>query len=107
MVQIVAQKLARVRRLARTDRLRRATDDHVPTGLTPFWAEINQVVSALDDLHIVLDYQQRVPLCEEPVKGVQELVNVLKVQARGRLIEDEQVRAPRCHAHMRGQLQPL
>ena len=100
MVQIVAQKLASVRRLARTDRLRRATDDHVPAGFTPFWPEVDQVISTLDDLHIVLDHQQRVPLFEEPVKGVQELVNVLEVQTRGRLIEDEQVRALRCHAHM-------
>ena len=60
--QIVAQELAGVRRRTLAHLLRCPTGDHSTTGLTPFWAKINEVIGTFNDFHIVLDHEQRVPL---------------------------------------------
>ena len=44
-------------------------------------SKVDQVIGAFDDLHVVLDDEQRVPLLQKAVKGPEQRGDVMKVQA--------------------------
>ena len=48
------------------------------------------MVGALDDFHVVLDNQDGVASGYQGVEGIEQSLNVVEVQTRGRFVEDKQ-----------------
>ena len=67
-----------------------------PAGPT-LGSQVNQVVRRADDIEIVLDDDDGVPLIDELVQHVEQTTRVLEVQTGGRLVQDVQ-RPPRAAA---------
>src|SRR5688572_22918103 len=88
-----SEKSSRVRVVLLCDFLRRSGSHDGPTVGAGVRAEIDDVIGALDHFEIVLDHEQRVALLDEPGEHAEQQGNVVEMQARGRLIEDEQRRA--------------
>src|SRR5699024_2374736 len=66
---------------------RRAGGDDPPAAGAPVGTEVDDVVGRLDDVQVVLDDDHRVPLVDQPVQHLEQLADVLEVQARGRLVQ--------------------
>ena len=79
-----------------SERLRRASDhfgssldDHAAPAVGGAGAEIDDVVGGLHQLQIVLDDDQRMADGQQRVEAVEQLHDVVKVQAGSRLVEQE------------------
>ena len=59
-----------------------------PPSLAGLGADVDEPVGGLDDLQVVLDDDHRVAQVGQAVDDVQELADVVEVQAGGRLVED-------------------
>src|SRR5262249_37987654 len=70
-------------------------------------AHIDEPVGRLDDVEVVLDHQQRRSGFEQFTKRSKQLGDVVKVQARGRLIEDVESAAIVCTRQVRAKLEAL
>ena len=64
-------------------------DDGATTSAS-LGSEVDDVVGALDDIHIVLHNQNSVAAREETVEGGKEMTDVVEMQARGGVVKDEQ-----------------
>ena len=73
----------------------RALGDDPAAVLAPFGAQVEDPVGRLHHVEVVLDDDDRVPLVLEPVQHLQQLLDVVEVQAGGGLVEDVQ-RLARC-----------
>jgi hypothetical protein len=100
IVEVAMQELSGVGTAALADGFGRATGDHLPTPLTAFRSQVDDVIRTLDDFQIVLDHHQRVALFEQPVERAQEFAHSHDVQSGGRLDENEQARLVILHAHV-------
>jgi hypothetical protein len=69
---------------------RRACADDLSARVAALRPEIDQPVGRGDDVEVVLDHQQRMTGLQQAPERVQELRNVVEVQTRRRLIEQEQ-----------------
>ena len=69
--------------------IRCALEDDCSTLTTRFGAEVNNVVGALDNLHIVLHDNYRMTGSNQRIKRLEKAVNVVDVQSRSRLVEDK------------------
>ncbi|MGH2550360.1 MAG: hypothetical protein ACRDHN_13275, partial [Thermomicrobiales bacterium] len=67
---------------------RRAFDDDATAGGAGFWAEIDQPISRLDDVEIMLDDDDRVAEIDEAIEHIEQLADVVEVQAGRWLVED-------------------
>ena len=80
-----------------------ATSSGVPAATTQaaagagLGAEVDDPVGRLDHVQVVLDHDDRVAQVHQPVEHVEQLVNVVEVQAGGRLVEEVE-RVGRCWA---------
>ena len=54
--------------------------------VTALWAEVDDPVSGLDDVEVVLDDEHRVTLVDEVMEHSEETSNVLEVQPGRRLV---------------------
>ena len=63
--------------------------DNVTSFVPGFRAEVNDPISALDDLEVVLDDQHRMTGIDETLKSLQQNADVVKVQAGGRFVEEK------------------
>ena len=72
--------------------------DHRTAGLPAFGTQINNPVRGADHVQVVFYHHQRVPGGDQPAEGAQQLGDVLEVQARGRLVEQEQLALARHRA---------
>ena len=94
------------------DLLRRSLGHNRPAPVSPLGPEVYQIVGVFNDLKIMLDNQDRMAAFDQLLKGVQQLLDIGKMQPGGRLIKDEQ-RAlvsgvfGALLGNMRGQLQAL
>ena len=75
--------------------------------LAAFGAEVDDPVGRLDHVEIVLDDDHRVAEIDQPAEHVQQLADVVEVQAGGRLVEDVERVAGVDAAQFGGQLDPL
>ena len=86
----------------------RAFGDDRAAGVAAFGAEVDEPVGGGDDVEVVLDDDDRVPRRDEAVERRDELRDVGEVQARRRLVEEEQRAALRAGVGELGrELQPL
>src|SRR5579885_2919858 len=70
------------------DLLRRAGGDDLAAAVTAFRTEIDDPIRSLDDVKIVLDDDDGVAVVAQPVQHAEQLLDVVEVQAGGRLIEN-------------------
>src|SRR5690606_40835595 len=82
-----------MRALLRRDRLGRARRDDLTAARAPFGPQIDDPVCRLDHVQVVLDDDYRIALIAQLVEHLEELRDVLEMQARRRLVEDIQGRA--------------
>ena len=77
-----------MRRLHGRDLLRRALGNDLPSVYTPFRSQIDDPIGSLDDIQVVLDHHHCVAVIAQPVQHVEQLLDIVEVQAGGRLVED-------------------
>ncbi len=77
-----------MRRRVVRDLLRRGHREHAPAILTAFRTQIDDPVSDLDHVEVVLDDHERVPGFQQLPERGQQLRDVVEVQTGGRLVED-------------------
>ena len=70
------------------DSFRRAGHDDFSAAVAAFGAEVDYVIGALYDVHIMLDDDDGVASVDEAVEDGQELADVVEVEAGGGLVED-------------------
>lgn len=70
------------------DFLGSSRDHHLATGISTFWPHIDDMISAGDQVQIMLDDNHRVAAIDEFVKHLGKQANIGKVQSGGRLIKD-------------------
>ncbi len=79
----------------------------LPASLASLGAEVDHVVRALDELHVVLDDEETVAPEDEVLERFDEEPYVVVVQPRRRLVENEEHVAFRALRHVAGELQSL
>src|SRR5689334_16065772 len=82
------EELAGVAARRLDDVLRRPPGDDLAAAVAAFGAEADHPVRGLDDFEIVLDHDDRVALRNQLVQHLQELLDVVEMQAGGRLVEN-------------------
>src|ERR1041385_5141815 len=75
------------------DLLGGALGDDLAAGVAAFGAEVDDPVGALDDVEVVLDDDDGVAGVDEALQDAEQVLDVVHVQARRRLVEDVE-RAP-------------
>ncbi len=65
---------------------RRALGNHLTTPISPLWTQINDPISILDHVQIVLNDDHRVPLINQTRQYRQQFLNVSEVQTGRRLV---------------------
>ena len=68
--------------------LGRPLGDDPAAAVAPFGAEVDDPVGGLDHVEVVLDDDDRVARAREAVEDLEQLADVLEVEAGGRLVED-------------------
>src|SRR3569833_4231204 len=81
---ISCQRLPRERARMRLDLVRGPNANDLATPLTAIRPKVNDPVRSADEIEIVLDDQQRMPRRQQLSESLEELGDVLEVQARGR-----------------------
>src|SRR5437870_8659075 len=82
------QILARRRDRGLRNRLGRAFGDDLAAVDAAAGAKVDHPVGGLDDVEVVLDHDHGVAGVDQAVEDVEELADVLEVEAGGRLVED-------------------
>ena len=82
------EERARVAPLHLDHVLGRAGGDDLAAAVAAFGAEVDDPVGGLDDVEIVLDDDDRVALVDQLVQHLEQLGDVVEVEAGGRLVED-------------------
>ena len=68
--------------------LGRAGGDDLAATRTALWAEVDQPVGGFDDVEVVLDDDHGVTAISQAMQYLQQLADILKVQACGGFVED-------------------
>jgi hypothetical protein len=89
-----------------SDGRRRSLEDHAPPLVSGTRPQVDHVVRGSNDVRIVLDHDDRVPLPAQRPQDVHEAIGVAGMKADGRLVQHEQ--GPhQSRAEGRGQRDPL
>lgn len=88
LVQQGGQEARGVRLLATAHLLRRAGHQDAAATGAPFRPQIDDPVGGLDDVQIVLDDDYGVAAIPQLVQHLEQLLDVVEVQPRGRLVQD-------------------
>src|SRR5205823_2093075 len=86
-----SQKLSGVRLLNPRDLLRRSGRDDFTAAVTGFGAEIDDPIGRFDHLQIVFDHHEGMSAIYQALEQPQQYGNVVEVQSRGWLVEDEEI----------------
>ena len=101
------QELACVGIRAIGDVFRCAGCDDAPAATTTFWAEIDDVIGAFDDVEVVLDDDHALAVIDEATEHLQQAGDVLGVQAGGWFVEDVKGFTGRTLGKLGGELDAL
>ena len=101
------QKAPCVRGLAPCDFLGPAHGNDRPALLSRFRAEIDEPIGTLDDFHVVFDNNEAVAFVHEALEHAEQPGDIVEVQPRGGLVEDEQRARLAPFGEMCGELEAL
>jgi hypothetical protein len=87
-IQDAKQGLSGVGLLCARDQFRRALRDDATAAFAAFRAKIDDPVSLLDDVKVMLDDEHRVAERNQTLQNVKQFANIVKMQAGGGLIKD-------------------
>ena len=87
--------------------LRRTSCYNLSTTCATFRTHVDQVVRNLDDVHVVFDHEDRIPMIDQAVQHTDQLFHIIEVQAGGRFIEDVECSTGIAFAEFRGELYTL
>src|SRR5579884_2796067 len=87
--------------------LRRALDDDAAPGIAAFRPKVDQPVGAADHVQVVLDDEHAAAVLDQALKGVEQLRDIVEMQARRGLVEDKERTFAGGLAQVRGQLNAL
>ena len=87
---VFAQRPAGVASGAGRDLLRRAGADDLAAGIPTLGPQVDDPVRRPDDVEVVFDHHQGVPLGLQPPEGLKKDGDVGEVQARGRFVEKKE-----------------
>src|SRR5215471_5211961 len=73
------------------DLLRRSGRDDFTAAVTSFGAEIDNPIGRFDHLHIMFDHHEGMSAVYQALEQPQQYGNVVEVQSRGWLVEDEEI----------------
>lgn len=93
--------------LVGADRLRRAGDQDAAAPRAPFGPQIDDPVGSFDDVQVVLDDDDGVAAIPQLVQHLEQLLDVVKVQPCGRLVQDVEGLAGIPLGELARQLDPL
>jgi hypothetical protein len=71
-------------------KLRRPLGDHVSPLIATLWTQINKPIGIQDDLRIVLNHQQGIPLVGRLIKQIQQIFDIAETQAGCRFVKQIQ-----------------
>ena len=71
----------------RGDGFRRALRDNAPALIAAFGSEIDDPIGGFDNVQIVFDHHHRIAMVTQAVEHLQQLIHVVKMQARGGFIQ--------------------
>src|SRR5258708_35808941 len=86
-VEVCSQRLPSVRLFRARHLLRGALRDDASTFFSAFGAEVQYPVGVADHVEIVLDNDDRISQVSEPMQDVEQLANVVEVQASGGFVK--------------------
>lgn len=66
-----------------------ASNDQTAAAVATIWSEVNDMVTAFYDIHIMLYHHNGVATAYESIKGGEQFLDVVEVEPRGWLVEDE------------------
>ena len=104
---MLSQISSRVRLFHAHDCFGRSCRNHMTASVAAFRPEIDNVVGGLDDIEVVLDDEKAAAGIEQRAKGREQFVDIVKVQAGGRLVEDIERFRARAFREVRGELDAL
>ena len=78
-----------------------------PTPLTSFRSEIDNMVGAFYDLHVMLDHDNGMALLDKLFEDPKQPLDIMEMKTGSRLIEDKKRACLFCFSHMGGELEPL
>jgi len=87
-IQGARQKFTRMRLQVARHLFRRSSRHHMPARVSAFRPEINHPVRGLNHIQIVLDNQHRSSTVDQFAKSRQQLLNIVEMQARRRLVKN-------------------
>src|SRR5207244_3755539 len=96
-----------IRRLTIRHLFRNAGADDSPAAGAAFRPQVDQPVGGLEDVQIVLNDDYGVPGINESMPDMQQLLDVVEVQAGGRLVENVEGLTGAAFAQLAGQLDSL
>ena len=91
----------------RDDLFRRSLGDDPAPLVSRLGAQVDDPVGRLDHVEIVFDHDDRVPLLDETVEDLEQLVDVVEMQAGRRLVEDVERLARVGPGQLGGEFHPL
>src|SRR5882724_8815757 len=84
-----------------------ALGDDAAAAFAAFGAEVDDPVGLLDDVEVVLDDEHGVAKIDQPLEDIEELSNVVEVQAGGGLVENVERAAGLAFRKLAGQFDAL
>ena len=87
--QFLFQELSGVGRCAGSHFFRRSSYDKATSFVSSFRSEVDDIVGTLDDIHVVLDDDNRVSPVDECFESLKQFLDVVEMQSCCRLVEDE------------------
>src|ERR671919_2028265 len=87
-IEYLAQEPTGVGRVDLGAHFRGTSRHHVPTSVPAFWPQIDEIVGRFYDIEVVLDDDHRVASIDEPPKDDEQALNIGKVEAGSRLVEN-------------------
>lgn len=82
-------------------------NENLATPVATLRAEIDNPVGALDDIKVVLDYDYSVAVITQSIENVEQLLDVMEVEAGSWFVEDIERGAGISPGEFLGQLDPL
>ena len=89
------------------DLLRSPSHDDLPTFIAALGTEVDDPVRTADHVEVVLDHKDRIPLVDEPLHHIHQLVDVVEAQASCGLIDQIEGLAGGPFGEFGRQLDPL